>query len=97
MDIISVTDASLRNCYIILQQMSDISDGVTAKCKESLLSELGGLNTEFRKDVQKFIEAIDQLREKLKYCVDENMNAISDRLNRLPYYESQTYRKRIIV
>lgn len=97
MDIISVTDTSLRNCYTILQQMNDVSDDITSKCKQSLLSEIGGLDTEFRKDLQKFIETIDQLKEKLKYCVDENMSAISDRLNKLPDYENQAYHQRNIL
>ena len=42
------------------------------------------------------MEEITELKEKLKYCIDENMNAISDRFLKLPDYEKQAYKKRNI-
>lgn len=93
MDVISVTETTLRNAYLILQRLGEDSDGITLKCEKDLSSELSSLDDNFRAEILRYIETINQLKEKLKYCIDENMTAISDRLNRLPDYEDQTYKK----
>ena len=93
MDVISVTETTLRNAYLILQRLGEDSDGITLKCEKDLSSELSSLDDNFRAEILRYIETINQLKEKLKYCIDENMTAISDRLNRLPDYENQTYKK----
>ena len=93
MDVISVTEETLRNAYLILQRLGEDSDGITLKCEKALSSELSSLDENFRADILRYIEKINYLKEKLKYCVDENMTAISDRLNKLPEYEKQTYKK----
>jgi len=97
MDRISVTDETLRNVYVILQRLDETSDTITNKCEQDLLAQMSGLDTNFRKEVQKYIEAINTLKEKLKYCVDENMSAVSERISKLPDYENQTYKKRNII
>ena len=97
MDKISVTDASLQNSYIILKQLSDSSEAITEKCISALNSQLSGLDGGLKKDVQNYMDEIIKLKEKLKYCIDENMNAISDRFNKIPDYEAQSYKKRNIV
>ena len=97
MDVISVTDTALSNAYVILQRLGDDSENITSKCEQQLSSELSSLDDNFRRDIQRFIEDINQLKEKLKYCIDENMTAVSDRLNRIPDYEKQTYKKRNFV
>ena len=97
MDKISVTDASLQNSYIILQQLSDSSEAITEKCISALTSQLSNLDGGLKKDIQSHMEEITKLKEKLKYCIDENMTAISDRLNKVPDYENQTYKKRNFV
>ena len=97
MDKISVTDASLQNSYIILQQLSDSSEAITEKCISALTSQLSNLDGGLKKDIQSHMEEITKLKEKLKYFIDENMNAISDRFSKLPDYEKQTYKKRNII
>lgn len=97
MDIISVTDATLSNAYVILQRLGEDSENITSKCEQHLSSELSSLDENFRGEVQRYLETINQLKEKLKYCIDENMTAISDRLNKVPDYENQTYKKRNFV
>lgn len=96
MDKISVTDASLQNTYVILQQLSDKSEEITTKCISALTSQLKNLDSGLKKDMQSYMEEITELKEKLKYCIDENMNAISDRFLKLPDYEKQAYKKRNI-
>ena len=97
MDIISVTDATLSNAYLILQRLGEDSDKITSRCEQHLLSELNSLDENFRGDIQRYLETINRLKEKLKYCIDENMTAIRDRLNKVPDYENQTYKKRNFV
>lgn len=94
MDNISVTDSALQNAYNTLQQLKDGSEGITSKCISNLSSQIGGLDSSFGPDIQRYIETISALNEKLKYCIDENMAAVSDRLNRIPDYENQVYRPR---
>lgn len=96
MNIISVTNATLSNAYIILQRLDEDSENITSKCEQHLSAELSSLDENFRGEIQRYLETINQLKEKLKYCIDENMTAISDRLNKIPEYEKQTYRKRNI-
>ena len=97
MDVISVTDATLSNAYVILQRLDEDSETITSKCEQHLSSELNSLDENFRGEVQRYIEAINLLREKFKYCIDENMTAIRERIGQIPDYEKQTYRKRDIV
>ena len=97
MDRISVTDATLQNAYVVLQQLNDSSESITTQCISALSSQLNGLDSTFRVDVQRYIETITTLKEKLKYCIDENMNAISERLSKIPDYENKTYKKRNII
>lgn len=94
MDIISVTDSALQNAYVTLQQLKDSSESITKKCASELSSQLGGLDSSFQPDIQRYIETIEALNEKLKYCIDENMTAVNDRLNRIPDYENQIYKQR---
>jgi len=94
MDVISVTEESLMNAYLILQRLGDDSDSITVKCDKILSSKLSSLDENFRAEIARYIETINQLKEKLRYCVDENMIAISDRLNRFPEYEKKKYIKR---
>ena len=94
MDIISVTDETLQNVYVVLQQLNSSSELITGQCIANLESQLSALDSTFRKDIQKYIDSITSLKEKLKYCIDENMMAISDRLSKLPDYENQAYKKR---
>ena len=96
MNIISVTNATLSNAYIILQRLDEDSENITSKCEQHLSAELSSLDENFRGEIQRYLETINQLKEKLKSCIDENMTAISDRLNKIPEYEKQTYRKRNI-
>ena len=58
---------------------------------------MSGLDTNFRKDIQKYIDTISELKEKIKRCVDENVSAISERISKIPDYENQTYKKRNII
>lgn len=97
MDVISVTDATLSNAYVILQRLGENSENITSKCEQHLSSELSSVDENFRGEVQRYLKTINQLKEKLKYCIDENMTAISDRLNKIPDYENQTYTKRHII
>ena len=97
MDRISVTDATLQNAYVVLQQLNESSENITMQCVTALSSQLNGLDSTFRADIQRYIETITALKEKLKYCVDENMTAISERLSKIPDYENQTYKKRNII
>lgn len=94
MDVISVTEETLMNAYLILQRLGDDSDSITVKCDKILSSKLSSLDENFRAEIVRYIETINQLKEKLRYCVDENMIAISDRLNRFPEYEKKKYIKR---
>lgn len=97
MDIISVTDVALQNVYVILQRLSEDSKNITLKCEQHLISELSSLDSNFRTEIQNYIEIIKNLNKKLKYCIDENMLAISDRINKVHDYENQTYKKRNFV
>lgn len=96
MDIISVTDVTLNNSYVILQRLDEGSENITSKCEQHLSAELSSLDENLRGEIQRYLEAINQLKEKLKYCIEENTTAISDRLNKIPEYEKQTYKKRNI-
>lgn len=96
MDRISVTDDSLQNVFIILQQLNDSQESITEQCISELSSHLSNLDSTFRADIQMYIAEIIKLKEKLKYCIDENMLAISERLSKIPEYENQTYKKRNI-
>ena len=96
MDIISVTDATLSNAYVILQRLDEDSENITSKCEQHLSAELSSLDENFRGDIQRYLETINHLKGQLKYCIGENMTAISDRLNKIPEYEKQTYKKRNI-
>ena len=93
MDRISVTDATLQNAYVVLQQLNESSESITSQCVSAISSQLNGLDSTFRVDIQRYIETITALKEKLKYCVDENMTAISERLSKIPDYENQAYKK----
>lgn len=94
MDVISVTDATLSNAFVILQRLGEDLENITSKCEHHLSSELSSLDENFRVDIQRYLEAINQLKEKLRYCIEENMTAIGDRLNKIPEYEKQTYKRR---
>ena len=94
MDRIYVSEEALRNVYISLKRMSDTSDSLTKTCEIALLSSQNDLDETFRKDILKFVEKIKSLNQKIKYCADENMTAISDRLSKISEYEVKTYRKR---
>ena len=96
MDKISVTDDTLQNAYNILQRLNDSSDQITDNCVSFLNSQLSNVDSVFKKSVEKYIECIIALKEKLKYCIDENMVAVRDRLNKVPNYEGQSYKKRNI-
>ena len=97
MDIVSVTDEALRGVYIILQRLDETQDLITNKCVQELIAQMTGLDTNFRKDIQKYIDTISELKEKIKRCVDENVSAISERISKIPDYENQTYKKRNII
>ena len=94
MDVISVTDATLSNAFVILQRLGEDSENITSKCEQHLSAELSSLDENFKGEIQRYLETINQLKEKLKYCIDENMTAIGDRLNKIPEYEKQTYKRR---
>lgn len=97
MDKISVTDAALQNAYIILRQLSDNSEAITEKCVSGLTDRLNSIDEKLRADIMAYIEKITKLKEKLKYCIDENTAALSDRFAKIPDYENQTYKKRNII
>ena len=97
MDTISATDDALRNACVILQQLGESSNSITSKCVQQLSSELSSLDEKFRGEIQLFIETINELEKRLKYCIDENITAIGDRLNKIQDYESKTYKKRNFV
>lgn len=93
MDIISVTETALTNVYLTLQRLRDDSEIITLKSEQHLSQLLTSLDESFRRDIQQYLETINKLKEKLKYCIDENMVAIIDRLNKLPDYEKSAYKK----
>lgn len=92
MDRISVTDAALQSALAALQTLKDGIAAATDKCANSLSSQTSNLEDNFKKDVQQYVEAINQLKENILYCIDENRDAINDRLSKLPEYEGQAYR-----
>ena len=97
MDKISVTDEALRNSYVALQQLNDYSATITGQCVSDLTSLLSSLDSTFRKEIQRYIDAITELKQKLSYCIDENMAAVSERFSKIPDYENQTYKARNMV
>ncbi len=97
MDIVSVTDMALQSAYATLKQLSDRTENITGKCASTLFSNLNAMDDLFKKDIQRFTENINALKEKLRYCIDENIAAIGERLSKIPEYENQTYRKLNII
>lgn len=97
MDIISTTEESLNSAYLLLKNLSEDSDRVTVKCARQISANLSFVDVQLRKELMQYIKIIEALNNKLKYCVDENMVAISDRLNKIPEYEKLTYKKRNII
>lgn len=97
MDRISVTNDTLQNVSIVLQGLKDNSKRITTRCVSMLSSHINGLDGAFSVDIQRYIESITILEERIEQCVDENISAISERLNKIPDYEKQTYKKRNIV
>lgn len=94
MDRIYVSEEALRNVYLALKRLSDDSESITKICEQALLSQQNDLDENLKKDVLKFVETIKNFNQNVKYCVDENMTAIADRLNKLPEYEAQAYKPR---
>lgn len=97
MDKISVTDASLQNVFVVLQQMNNTSEAIAGKCIAALNDRLESMDSNLRKELQAYIAEVIQRKERFKYCIDENMNAISDRFNKIPDYEKNIYTKRNFV
>ena len=93
MDKINATDEALQGVYVVLQQLNEKYDSITTSCVGKLTNQLNNLDTDFRKDIQKYIESINQLKEQISYCIDENKIAISERLSKIPDYVNQAYQK----
>ena len=96
MDRIKVSDAALRNSAATLQQLDEQANGVSSTCIHQLSAQLSELETNFRKDIEKYIEEVRALNTKLRLCVDENVSALADRLVKLAEYETHTYSRRNI-
>ncbi len=96
MDKISVTEEALRSSCAALKQLQSKSINIATECKTQLSSVLNSIDTTFRKDIQGFIEAIDQFQIKLNDCIDTNINALEERARKIPEYEQKTYQKQSI-
>ena len=96
MDKINVTDEALQNIYIVLQQLNEKVDSIATDCEKKLTGQLNNLDVDFRQDIQKYIDSILNFKDDIVYCIAENKVAISERLSKIPEYESQVYQKRNI-
>lgn len=96
MDKIHVSDVALRNSAVALQQLADQSANITTTCMQQLSSQLSALDVNFRKDVERYIDDVQNLNKKINACVYENLSAISDRVAKLTEYETHNYSKRNI-
>lgn len=96
MDRIKVSDAALSNSLVVLQRLADQSAQATNTCVQQLSAQLSEMDSEFRKDVEKYIADVKALHKKLNDCVYENIAALNDRLKNLAEYETHNYIKRNI-
>ena len=96
MDIISVTSEALKSVYLTIQQLADNTEEITNQCVSELSSSINNLDSKFSVDIRRYVETVEMLQEKLKDCIEENMIALSDRFNKIPYYEACSYKQRRI-
>ncbi len=93
MDIVSVTDETLNNALVAIQEFNNRVDTMVTKCGNQLENEFGNVDLTLKKELVSFIELLDKTREKLKLCVDENSVAIYERQQKLQVYENIGYNK----
>ena len=96
MDRISVTDSALFRSVKALQAFVEKTSALTEHSVALLQSQLPDLDTNFRTDVLRYIEAIKELQKKIAVCVEENASALGDRFTKLVNYQANTYKPRIV-
>lgn len=96
MDRIKVSDTALSSSAIALQQLEYQATSISSICVQKVTAQLPEIESNFRKDVEQFLDEVKALNEKLKMCIDENVSAISDRIAKLAEYETHTYQRRNI-
>lgn len=96
MDKIKVSDEALRSSALALQQLGEQATSIFSSCVQQVTALLSELESNFRKDVVRYLEEVKALNENLKMCVDENVSALSDRMVNLAEYETHTYQRRNI-
>lgn len=93
MDRISTTTEAMQNAIVTLQQLSNNLESITSKCILEVVQQLNELNDRFRMETQNYINKITTIKDKMKYCINENIYAISERLWKMPDYENKIYDK----
>lgn len=93
MDRISTTNEAMQNAIVTLQQLSNNLESITSKCVLEVAQQLNELNDRFKMETQNYINKITASKDKMKYFINENIYAISERLYKMPDYENKVYDK----
>lgn len=96
MNRISVTDEALQNAREVLHQLSEQSEAIAARLAAALLGVIDSLDDSLQGDIREYIVKATAFKDKLRGCVEENLHALSERLAKIPDYESQVYQPRNI-
>ena len=94
MDKIHVSDAALESATEGLRQFNDQSETISSSCIEAISSLLSELDDTFRKEIERYIDAIKSINAKVQTCTSENISALRERIERIEEYETHKYRPR---
>lgn len=94
MDRIYVTGIALSSSANTLQHLKEETMRISSACIQQITAQLSGIESNFRKDIVRYVEEVNALNEKIKMCVDENVSAITNRVMNLAEYEMHAYEYR---
>ena len=96
MDKIHVTDASLSNAINELRTLEATANQAATKCSQEISGQLDNIESNFRKDLQQFVDTVIGFNNQLIRNTEENVEALEERKRKIPPYEAQSYKKRNI-
>lgn len=96
MDKILVTDTALSNVINELRTLEQSANQTATQCSQAIAGQLDNIESNFRKDLQQFVDAVIAFNGQLIRNTEENIEALEERKSKIPPYEAQSYKKRNI-
>lgn len=91
MDRIRVTDEALKRCKTTLKDFDAEIEMAYFLCEAKINGLLEKIGEEFSPDVKKHFYKLKNFRELCKKFSDNNIEAVEERLSKMPEYEQNKY------